>query len=107
MATRATHASHPRSRRSITRRFATRPPGRRVLGAQFGGTAELVGRTAELVRWRSRSSGARGRNKARAVGLLHAGESRSGMEFGFHRRIARARVLLCLEMLLGARDGGP
>ena len=31
---------------------------------------------------------------------------RSGMPFGFHRRIARACVLLCLEMLLGAGDGG-
>jgi len=47
-----------------------------------------------------------GSNNARAVGLLYAGESRSGMALGFHRCIARARVLLCLEMLLGAGYGG-
>jgi len=28
------------------------------------------------------------------------------MAFGFHRRIARARVLLCLEMLPARGDGG-
>src|SRR5882762_11612960 len=59
----------------------------------------------ELVRWRSRSTGALRRSGAR-IGMLHAGEGRPGMAFGCHRRVARARVLLCLEMLLGARDGG-
>src|SRR6202035_3140156 len=103
-------STDPSGRLRATPRTPKRSASSRVLWRKYTPCTLPVMRNRRvigpLMRRRSRGTGARRRNGPRAVDLLCAGESRSGMAFGFHRRIARARVLLCLEMLLGAGDGG-